>query len=86
MGTVTLKDQDYTTVVNQERNCPGRVQQPCRLLQQLQCLVLDWLNSQSSLQNQWHKCNSMSAGSRVSYRVWSRHGAFLEMNGRTHNH
>jgi hypothetical protein len=86
MGTVILKDHNYTAAVELERKGKARVQQPCRLLQQLQCLILDWLISESSLQNQWHKFNIMSSGSQVPYRVWSRHGAFLEMNSHSRKH
>jgi hypothetical protein len=86
MSSVMLKDKKHATCVEQERECPVRVQQSCRLLQQLQCLMRDWLSSQSSLYSQWHKFKTMSAGPHVIYRVWSRHGAFLEMNGHPHKH
>lgn len=49
----------------------------------LQRLLSNWFASQSSLQQQWQRFRATS-GSHVSYRIWSRHGAYLEMTRGIH--
>ncbi len=44
-------------------------------------LLDGWFSSQSCLQNHWQKFKTVSGNShQVPYRVWSRHGAYLEIN------
>lgn len=73
MSTVILKDNEYTNLAEQEAHVSFQ--------QRLRKIALCWFTSQSSLQSHWRRFKTISNGYPVSYRVWSRHGAYLEMNG-----
>lgn len=45
-----------------------------------------WSLTRSSMQGHWEKFKLTPAGCHVPYRVWSRHGAYLEMQRETHRH
>lgn len=42
-------------------------------------MLNDWMSAQSILQRHWHIFQKTSGGRRVPYRVWSRYGAYLEI-------
>lgn len=45
-----------------------------------------WLTSQSDLRRQWDRSGISTSGRRVPYRVWARHGAYLQMQRHNHDH
>jgi hypothetical protein len=49
--------------------------------------LINWLSTQQDMQNYWDRYRTVSAGNHVSYRVWSRHSAYLEIiqDARQHN-
>lgn len=80
MSTVILKDQEFSEYSEQTQEANGDLQRIKRLRQ----IAIGWITSQSSLHSHWRKYNTASAGRQVSYRVWSRHGAYLEVNNQQH--
>ena len=42
-------------------------------------MLMNWMARNANLKRQWENYSESSMGDRVSYRVWSRHGAYLEM-------
>lgn len=77
MGLVIVKDQDFV------------VMQPVRDAQnvsRLSRLYSRWLNTRNNLRKGWERFAQLSGGRRVPYRVWSRHGAYLELNRTQQRH
>lgn len=72
MGIITAREYDYVTT-------PLSVSKNNRSWKQV---IGNWLLMQSRLRNHWDSKGLASAGHRIPYRVWSRHGAYLEMQGK----
>jgi len=74
MGMLLTKDQCYEQPPVIESSATGR----------LQSILMNWLISRSNLHYSWDKFRAKPAGRNVSYRVWSRHGAYLELSREIH--
>ena len=84
MGMLIMKDQGFESsiVAPLEAVAKSTAKKPGRLQQ----IFISWFYSQSNLKFHWNKFSETSAGSHVPYRVWSRHGAYLEMNREIRSH
>lgn len=69
MGTIMLKNQVLMDAPSLTPKLPRRLQQ----------MVFGWFSAQIIMKRHWHKY-MVTTGNRVPYRVWSRHGAYLEMH------
>lgn len=74
MGILLTKDQCYVQPPVSESSATGS----------LHSILMNWLLSRSSLHYSWDKFRAKTAGRNVSYRAWSRHGAYLELSRKTH--
>jgi len=74
MGMLLTKAQCYEQLPVIESSATGR----------LESILMNWLLSKSSLHYSWEKFRAKPAGRNVSYRAWSRHGAYLELSLETH--
>ncbi len=45
-----------------------------------------WLGDRQQLRRRWDHSGLMLSGRRVPYRVWCRHGAYLDMQRRDGKH
>jgi len=48
--------------------------------------LITWLTARSDLRRQWDRLGITASGRRVPYRVWSRHGAYLQMQRQQRSH
>lgn len=53
---------------------------------QLQQLLKAWTAKRNQLQTYWHRYKSTTTGHHVSYRAWSRYGAYLEAQQEIRKH
>lgn len=70
MTIVLEKNQNFIDTAEFTSKVPGRFQQMLR----------SWARGRESMQQHWLMFRSTAWGRQVPYRVWSRHGAYLEMN------
>lgn len=45
-----------------------------------------WVTAENRLRKQWNYTGLTSSGRRVPYRVWRRHGAYLDLQRRAGKH
>lgn len=76
MALVIVKDRDFI-VMQPVRESEGA--------SRFGTLVSRWMLSRSSLRKGWERFIQRS-GRRVPYRVWSRHGAYLEVHREQKRH
>ncbi len=46
----------------------------------LKKMFMNWITRNENLKRQWKNYAELSAGGRVSYRAWSRHGAYIALS------
>lgn len=76
MGIVIMKHQDFVAMPESAQKMAGRLQQ----------VLISWMALQSSMQGHWDRYRTRSTGRHVPYRVWLRHGAYLEMKRELSRH
>ena len=71
MNIIIIKSQNYIPVAGS--TIAHRISR--RILK----VVANWIESQSIMKQHWELFCTTSASRHVPYRVWLRHGAYLEM-------
>ena len=51
-----------------------------------QLALKNWFATQNSLRRHWDRFGMTASGRRVPYRVWSRHGAYLQIQREARRH
>jgi hypothetical protein len=55
-----------------------------KLFSAVRNLFKEWIKARSCIRQHWNSYRKMPVSHSVPYRVWVRHGAYLEMNNRHH--
>ena len=70
MGIVLSKQQNFSELTVEETGSDPRWLQ----------FIKSWILSKSDLHQQWENFKNTPGGRHVPYRIWLRHGAYLEHN------